>query len=172
MKNRILEAASEVLVQRGLNGWTVDEVARKANCAKGLVNYHYGSKHALLLRVAEFLRDRRWMERRDAAKGDDALDRLWQTVIDEVHSGRFSAWLCLVSAGGSLQRAAAATDQGMVDLSRAIGEALGLGDELVPRKELLAAGLDGLGLELLQGRQASRLEETWHRFMVSVLDVD
>lgn len=170
MKNKIITAASQVLVQRGLNAWTVDEVARKAHCAKGLVNYHHGSKHALLERVAQFLRDERWFERREAAQGETPLDRLWQTVIDEVNSGRFPAWLSLISAGGSLRSAAAGTDEQSAELSRALGRALRLGDELLPRRELIAAALDGLGLQLLQGGDPGRLEETYHRFWVTVLD--
>jgi AcrR family transcriptional regulator len=172
MKNKILTAASQVLIHRGLNAWTVDEVARRARCAKGLVNYHYRSKQALLERVAQFLRDQRWSERREAARGENPLDRLWQTVIDEVNSGRFAAWLSLMAGGGPLRSAAAGTGEQAAELSRTLGRALGLGEELVPRKELIAAALDGLGLQILQGGDPGRLEETYHRFWMTVVAED
>jgi len=56
MKDAILGAAIEVVALHGLNNWTVEEVANRARCAKGLVNYHYRSKQDLLVQVAETIR--------------------------------------------------------------------------------------------------------------------
>ena len=49
MKLRIVEASERVLIEQGLEGWTVEGVAREAGCAKGLVHYHHRTKGALLI---------------------------------------------------------------------------------------------------------------------------
>ena len=59
MKEAILSAAIDVLAIHGLNSWTVEEVANRAHCAKGLVNYHYRTKQELLGTAAQTLRDDR-----------------------------------------------------------------------------------------------------------------
>ena len=83
MKDEILGAAIEVVALHGLNNWTVEEVANRAHCAKGLVNYHYRSKNDLLARAAETIRDDRCARRLAAVqrRGTAALDRLWQTLV-------------------------------------------------------------------------------------------
>src|ERR1051325_3563634 len=48
VKDTILGAAIEVLAVHGLNNWTVEEVANRSRCAKGLINYHYRTKRELL----------------------------------------------------------------------------------------------------------------------------
>src|SRR5437867_10294521 len=53
VKDTILRASVETAAAHGLNDWTVEEVANRARCAKGLVNYHYGSKGDLLGCTAE-----------------------------------------------------------------------------------------------------------------------
>ena len=53
MKDTILRASVETAANHGLNEWTVEEVANRAKCAKGLVNYHYRSKGELLSRTTE-----------------------------------------------------------------------------------------------------------------------
>ena len=171
MRDRILQAATKVLVQRGLNGWTVDEVSRKAECAKGLVNYHYRSKQLLLERVAELLREDRWSKRLIATKGTKPLDTLWQTLIDEVHSGRFSAWLSLLTGDARLRQAGRTPQQHAESLCRSLGESLGLGDQLTEHAGLVAATLDGICLRLLEGIDPSSLEEAYHQFWLTLLDM-
>lgn len=171
MRDPILQAATKVLVQRGLNGWTVDEVAKKADCAKGLVNYHYRSKQQLLERVAELLREDRWSKRLTATKGSKPLDTLWATLIEEVHSGRFSAWLSLLTGDTRLRQAARTPQQHAEAMCRSLGESLGLGDQLAEHASLVAATLDGLCLRLLEGVDPSTLEEAYHRFWLTLLDM-
>jgi AcrR family transcriptional regulator len=82
VKEAILGAAIEVIVLHGLNNWTVEEVANRAHCAKGLVNYHYRSKQELLVQVAHTIRDDRSARRLAAIQtaGTQALDRLWAAL--------------------------------------------------------------------------------------------
>src|SRR3989304_5753325 len=49
-RTSILDAADRLLRRGG--GGTVDEVAREARCAKGLVHYHFKTKAALLAAAA------------------------------------------------------------------------------------------------------------------------
>src|SRR5258706_5917501 len=109
MKDEILAAAIEVVALHGLNNWTVEEVANRAHCAKGLVNYHYRSKQELLARAAETIRDDRSARRLAAVQvpWTKALDRLWQTLLREVDSRWFAAWLSLLAADDPLRKAAA-----------------------------------------------------------------
>lgn len=171
MKSVILTAAVDILALHGLNNWTVEEVANRAHCAKGLVNYHYRSKADLLATAAATLRDDRAARRLAAAHhpGSQAVDQLWTVVAREVDSGWFAAWQSLVSADEPLRRAAATRSEDALALAAALGKTLGLGAALHPEAGLIQAVLDGLELQLLQGAPRRSTEEAWHRFWLRVL---
>jgi len=171
MRDSITTAAVRVLVSRGLNNWSVEEVAKKAGCAKGLVNYHHQSKEQLLRRAAETLRDARWSQRTEALSKNDpgALDSLWAALLEEVRVGRFAAWLSLL-ASPSLRDAAGGSHHSPAFV-RALARALGLDDALETRSKTIEAGLDGLQLLLLQGVPAPEVEEAYHRFLLVALDM-
>lgn len=171
MKDAILGAAIEVVAIHGLNNWTVEEVANRARCAKGLVNYHYRSKQELLVQVAETIRDDRAARRLAAVQssGTQALDRLWEALSREMDSGWFAAWLSLLATDGPLRAAAGPTPQSSRAFALALGRALDLGDQLVPRARLIEATLDGLQLGMLQGATPAATEEGYHRFWLTVL---
>ena len=171
MKEAILSAAIDVLAIHGLNSWTVEEVANRAHCAKGLVNYHYRSKQDLLSTAAQTLRDDRAARRLAAAQhpGSEALDRLWATLVAEVDSGWFAAWASLITADDPLRRAAATRPSDAAALATALSRTLDLGDALAPEAGLIQAALDGLELRLLQGASATDTEEAYHRFWIRAL---
>lgn len=171
MKDAILGAAIEVMVLHGLNNWTVEEVANRARCAKGLVNYHYRSKQDLLVQVAQTIRDDRSARRLAAVQtsGSQALDRLWEALTREIESGWFAAWLGLLATDGPLRSAARANPKDAQVFSQALGRALDLGNQLAPRAALIEATLDGLQLGLLQGVSPRVMEEDYHRFWLTVL---
>lgn len=172
MKDEILGAAIEVVALHGLNNWTVEEVANRAHCAKGLVNYHYRSKNDLLARAAETIRDDRCARRLAAVqvRGTAALDRLWQTLVKEVDSGWFAAWLSLLSADDPLRRKAASQPEESRRFASALGRALSLGDELTDRAELIQGGLDGLEVLLLSGNGVGTVENAYHQFWLTIVD--
>jgi AcrR family transcriptional regulator len=172
VKDTILSAAIEVIALHGLNNWTVEEVANRAHCAKGLVNYHYRSKLELLTLAAETLRDDRCARRLAAVqvRGSQALDRLWETLIQEVERGWFAAWLSLLAADDPLRKAAAQQPEQDAGLAAALGRSLGLGDELVPHGALIQAALDGFELRLLAGAPAKETEEGYQRFWLTVVE--
>lgn len=171
MKDAILAAAIEVVALHGLNNWTVEEVANRARCAKGLVNYHYRSKQDLLVQVAETIRDDRAARRLAAvqASGAQALDRLWETLTREMESGWFAARISLLAADVPLRVAAGSTPPSSKAFALALGRALDLGDKLLPRTQLIEATLDGLQLGMLQGATPAAAEEDYHRFWLTVL---
>ncbi|MGH7560114.1 MAG: TetR/AcrR family transcriptional regulator [Gemmatimonadales bacterium] len=168
MKDAILTAAISVLADDGLNNWTIEEVAERARCAKGLVNYHYRSKLDLLTRAANALRDDRHARRLAAlqAPGTAALDRLWQVLLAEVESGWFAAWLAMASAEGPLRQGASGWEGRA--LAQAASKALGV--DLPPDSAYLIPGLlDGLELQLLLGVEPGAVEEAYHRAWTVVL---
>jgi len=171
MKETILAAAIDVIAQHGLANWTVEEVANKSQCAKGLINYHYRSKQELLLLAAETIRADRAARRLAAvqARGSTALDRLWTELVREVDSGWFGAWLGLLSGADPLLRAAAEQENDTKALVEALGRALELGTQLNSQAPLIRATLNGLQLQLLQGAPVAATEEAYHRFWLTVV---
>lgn len=169
-KESLVEAAVEVLQKSQLTDWTVDLVAERAGCAKGLVLYHFKSKDALLLRATERVRGGLALRRIEAfrgQKGTAALDRLWETLLADVRSGAFGLWTTLVGHTGT-RKAAARTDadtQGLIE-----GAALAFG---IPPDagslDLVPLALDGFGLELLQGRPPALVRERYDGFWLGVL---
>lgn len=171
MKDEILSAAIDVIVLHGLNNWTVEEVANRAHCAKGLVNYHYRSKQDLLARSAETLRDDRSARRLAAVgvPGTAALDRLWHALTQEVESGWFAAWASLLAVDGPLRKAASERVPETEAFALALSRSLGLGNQLRRQASLIQGALDGLQLRLLQGANPKETEEAYTRFWVMAL---
>lgn len=171
MKDAILSAAIDVIALHGLNNWTVEEVANRAHCAKGLVNYHYRSKQDLLVVSANTLRDDRSARRLAAAgtHGSAALDRLWDALAAEVESGWFAAWTSLLASDGPLRRAAAEKPEEVATFTATLSKSLGLGDQLLGQTQVIQATLDGVQLLLLQGRRKEETLEAYHQFWLSVL---
>ena len=171
MKDAILTAAIEVITLHGLTNWTVEEVANRAHCAKGLVNYHYRSKQALLQRAAETVRDDRAARRFAAiqSQGTRALDRLWDALYEEVKSGWFGARLSLLAADDPLRRAVADREADTAAFAAALSESLGLGDQLAGQGPLIQAILDGIQLRLLQDASREETEEAYNRVWLLLL---
>lgn len=171
MRDTIISAAAELLGSAGLAGWSVDRVAERAGCAKGLIHYHFGSKDTLLAEVRvrlEYGRREVRIEAFSSSSGAAALDRLWEVLEQEVSSGRFGAWLDLVRYfGPSTSRAGTADD---VRLATAAARALEAAEgELADGAMALGAALDGLQLRLLQGEPPAQVREGYERVWLGVL---
>ena len=166
----ILTAALEVLGSHSTAEWTVDQVAAKAGCAKGLVLYHFKSKEALLLQVAERVRgnlESRRITGLGSAKGAAALDRLWTALVSDVKSGEFALWLGLLGDQKTRKAAGRATEEDRRLIAGA-AEALGIRPESAALGLIMPA-LDGFGLALLQGRNESDVREGYDEFWLGVL---
>ena len=94
----ILQSAEVLFAEKGYQGVSVDEIARNAGVAKGLVNYHFGSKENLLVHVL--------------SKGTSTLFAQLDSVISQKKSARekiraaIEIYLSVASAGPAMTRMA------------------------------------------------------------------
>lgn len=172
-RDAILIAAVQVLIDRGETGWSVERVADAAECAKGLVLYHYRAKRHLLAQAGGKLRDRLVDERLaslSAGKGAAAVDDLWDCLVAQVTSGLFRAWLGLHgSADRDIRASVAVGADHLNKLREAVAGALGLAGGPVSAV-LLEAGLTGFQLQLLEGTAKGDVQEAYDRFWLVILD--
>ena len=170
-KDSLVDAGVAAILESNLTDWTVDLVAAKAGCAKGLVLYHFRSKDLLLAQIAERVRqtqsERRLSALKAGSKGAAALDRLWSVLTADVKGGSFGLWLGLL--GDPRTRKVAARLAPDVDsLLTAAAMALSVpADSLA--LPLIPAALDGFSLELLQGNAPSTVRERFDSFWLGVL---
>jgi AcrR family transcriptional regulator len=162
----------KVLTRSGLTGWTIEAVAAEAGCAKGLVNYHFGSKTALRDETRLDLEQARARERVAAVRGRDgaeALDALWQALVAEVASGRYQAWLSLVATPPAGQGPTPGDSAPATELVECLARALGTAASALPPRAALLAVLDGLQLQLLLRVPPGTVEEAYHRLWLGLL---
>jgi AcrR family transcriptional regulator len=172
VRDAILYASVETIVDHGLNDWTVEEVANKARCAKGLVNYHYGSKAELLRHTAEAISFNRHARRLAAVsndRGSSALDNLWGTIVAEVRSGWFAAWLGFVARRGAPSPPRLEMPEFGNQLRAALTRSLLLPRDSLPEPLVLAAMLDGIALRLLLDEPEDRVKDAYHRLWLGVI---
>jgi len=98
----ILSAAVQTLQRAGVEGFTLDAVAKRAGVVKGLVLYHYTSRGRLLRAAAALIADTR-----DAAivkalatgAGMKGVDACWEELRRHAEDGTTRAWLSLCASG-------------------------------------------------------------------------
>jgi AcrR family transcriptional regulator len=166
---KILEAARDTILSRGLTGWTIDQVAEEAHCAKGLVLYHYRNKLTLLQAVADLVRVERAEARVGALSvpGAHGLDRLWETLAADWKSGRSALWLSLVANGDS-RTAASLSEADRLRFSAAAVTALDLPADR-PGLSGMLDSLIGFELSLIQGQPPADVRESFDRYWLGVI---
>jgi AcrR family transcriptional regulator len=172
LKEQISAAALYILVQDGLEQWTVSAVADQAGCAKGLVHYHHKTKEQLLGTVADQLARTRAEDRIGAfgAGGTGALDDLWQVIATAASTGRTRAWLSLVAhSSAQVHQAARLPTDYHIRLGSVIAEAFALESVEEPVVRSIDAALDGCELALVRGDDPNRVHEAFHQTWLSVL---
>jgi AcrR family transcriptional regulator len=172
MKLQIIDHATALLVEHGLGGWSLDALASRAGCAKGLLLYHHRSKATLLAAVATRLRLQRQHRRLEAMApgGPAAIDALWLLLLEEASSGRGTAWLSLVSfAEPSVRECTRSTLEEIRGLGEGAGAALDLDGAPLELGRMVAATLDGFGVGLLVDGQESELREAYHRHWLGLI---
>lgn len=157
------------MLAHGLTGWTIDQAADRAKCAKGLVLYHYQNKLTLLQAVADLVRRERVEARIGALSvpGAPGLDRLWDTLATDWKSGRSALWLSLV-ANADARAAASFSESDRLRFSAAAVGAL----DLPAGRSGLAEMLDwliGFELSLLQGQPVADVRESFDRYWLGVI---
>jgi AcrR family transcriptional regulator len=94
-KDMIVAAAIAILRERGASGFTVEAVASKAGCAKGLVHYHFKTKRGLSSALAdEILRSRmrEWQSVLGSSRPEEAIHATWRLLVDESSDGTLRSW--------------------------------------------------------------------------------
>jgi AcrR family transcriptional regulator len=107
-RSTILAAAVQTLQRGGVEGFTLEAVARRAGVVKGLILYHYASRGRLLRAAASAIAEARSaaLERALAsAPGAGGLDACWEELRRQAEDGTARAWLSL-SAAGLIDRSA------------------------------------------------------------------
>jgi AcrR family transcriptional regulator len=88
---RILDAAREVLLERGYGGTSTRAVADEAGVPLSLVHYHYGGKQALLVSVLERENEHLLERQRALYATPGPLAEKWRTACEfldhDIHSG-------------------------------------------------------------------------------------
>ena len=98
----ILAAAVQTLQRGGVEGFTLDAVARRAGVVKGLILYHYTSRGRLLRAAATQIAQTRSAALQRAlasAPGASGLDACWDELRRQAEDGTARAWLSLCAAG-------------------------------------------------------------------------
>lgn len=103
-RSGILAAAVQTLQRSGLEGFTLEAVARRAGVVKGLLLYHYGSRARLLRSAATQIAATRAaaIEKalaRGGGTGTAGLDACWDELRRQAEDGTARAWLGLCAAG-------------------------------------------------------------------------
>jgi len=101
-RSTILSAAVQTLQRGGVEGFTLEAVARRAGVVKGLVLYHYASRGRLLRAAASQVATARatGLERAlGSASGAQGLDACWEELRRQAEDGTARAWLSLCAAG-------------------------------------------------------------------------
>ena len=180
-RDAILEAALDLLKERGTPQFTVDAVARKAGCAKGLVHYHFKTKAGLLEAAAWELSERRAGEWESAFLGQSAAEAIrnsWDLLTRESASGVLRAWSALFGAPGVVPDHV--VKAGVERFSKTLGRAAhATFDELglvasVRTSEigwLLAAVVTGMGLQLVSGADPAELDGAYAAAWLAILSL-
>ena len=170
IRDRILTATVDLLSEQGIHRWTIEVLAERTPCAKGLVNYHFGSKGRLLELAAERVRNHRVAGRVRALEQEVAvaLDALWVVLTDEVRAGRFALWLALLGHRPTVTAASLAPDSRR-DLTTAAATVLAI-PASNPLLGAFPAMLDGFQILLLQDRPEAEVRELYDRWLLALLD--
>lgn len=89
-KLRILDAAVQLRLQGARDSVTVESVAAKADCAKGLIAYHFKTKKALFEAAERAIQEQRtasWSAALRTADPQAAINACWKVVVAEARTG-------------------------------------------------------------------------------------
>ena len=140
-RESILEAAIRCLCRVPAGSLTVDAIAREADCAKGLVHYHFKTKSALFAAAAERLwanRTARWTEALSHGDPKEAIERSWTLLTEEAEQG--TGWFGDGIEDGADAEVAGDAEEGGIGPSAGNGE-----DAVDPRLDAVPVVLDAGG---------------------------
>src|SRR6266850_2740343 len=178
-RDRVLSVAVRHLTRAGISTITLDEIADEADCAKGLVTYHFGTKDQLVVAAAEEIlrvHATEWQRALLAETVEAAVRQTWQTLVAEVREGFWRAWLSLAASRDRvIVHMVNNHTLKFVDLLRVAFESqirtMGLEPTISVAElaQFLAVGLQGLGLQLAAGVKPEVLEGARSALWIAVL---
>lgn len=166
MRANILEASIALLAEGGFSGWSIERVARRAGCAKGLVIHYYGTRPELLAVSGREIGRRRQEDRLSALRWDGtvALDRLWAVLVDHSRNGLTRAAILLAAHGF-----VTVDDGDGPALHKAVLESLGISADSFADQISLWAMLEGIELQLIRGVGSTRARSSYDRLWASLI---
>jgi AcrR family transcriptional regulator len=180
-KGSIVAAADALIRRKGAANITVDQVAKEAGCAKGLLHYHFKTKRGVIEAVAQHLaasRTKEWVAAFRAPTPKGALDQSWALLTKESEDGTIRAWTSMFGSGGVLpeQTVRKSVEEFAVALGGAADELLrdlDLAPSILPSENgwLLGAVVHGMGLELLSGADQGELEGAYAAAWLGILSL-
>ena len=179
MRQRLLDATVECLVERGWSGTSTTLVSERAGVSRGAQLHHFPSKSSLVLAAVEHLSDVRGAELREAARALPSGRRRTRAVLgmlaDHFTSPVFTAALELWVAArtdSELHEAVGPLEQRIGrDTHRYTVELLGVDESQPGVRELVQATLDlvrGLGLANTltdDAARRARILDEWARVL-------
>ncbi|RMI30230.1 TetR family transcriptional regulator [Nocardia stercoris] len=101
-RNRILDAAAQLLAEEGWSAASVSEVAKRAGVTRGAVQHHFTDREGLFTVAIEYVLENRVAEFHDQAKGFPAGPgrtlAVVRTVVEQHQGASFAATLQLCVA--------------------------------------------------------------------------
>src|ERR1051326_8924221 len=168
IQTRILATIDQQLRTHGASDDTIEKLATQTECAKGLVTYHFKTKSALLAAAAAKLfqeRDTRWRLALSARTLDAAISQSWKLISGDVSSGFWKAQASLASIGDELtvqtvNKAEEVFANLIATLVGGLLREMGLRPSVTPDElgHLVSAGIQGFGMQLLNGLSAEHVE--------------
>lgn len=163
----ILQSSIGLVRDKGLDGWSIERVAKAAHCAKALVVHHYLTRPGLLratgARIAEMRLGRRLGSL--APGGTVALDALWLTIVDDAETGMSKAAFALAA---HLYPTRQSNDAAA--LHSAIARALDVPRDVLAEPVAVMAMLEGLEFQLVQDVEPAAVRPSFDRLWVTLID--
>lgn len=175
MRQRLLEATVECLVEVGFSGTSTTLVSRRAGVSRGAQLHHFPTKNDLVLAAVEHLTEKRGLELAAAAEGLPRGARRTRAVLsmlgDHFTSPVFTAalelWVAARTDPGLLESVGPLEQRVGRETHRLTVELLGIDESVPGNRELVQATLDlvrGLGLADTisdDARRRGRILDRW-----------
>lgn len=161
MRTRILNTASELMLKKGIQTTSVNDIAQAVGISKGTLYYYYSAKDDIIFDIAERnlkqITDEfhSWAEKADnEAPPMEKIKGLFQQVLAEKNRARLHLYLMGEALNGKqtlAERFKKRYEEYLQALQAALDAALGKAEKNADLARLLLAALDGLLVQELCG---------------------
>jgi len=174
----LVEATIFVLAHTNPDEITVDAIAKQAQCAKGLIVYHFGGKATLMSAAIDRLQERRtaqWVSCFASVTSiPDAMDQGWNLLTNESAQGLCLAWSRIPAyadhmVSKTFEGFAAALGDAYADLAHRSG----VEAKLVPAEAgwWLGSLILGIGTALASGGDRAQLRSAYMASWLGMLAI-